>query len=68
MPYLVASVSTDRRCVKLVCLPSTANPDIARVPCNARPKGRDGPGQTGAITGSATFVSSNMKFDKTSAG
>ena len=39
--------------------------DIARVPCNARPKGRD----VAAVppqTGSATFVSSNMQFDKTS--
>ena len=44
---------------------STFSPDIARVPCNARPKGRD----VAAVppqTGSATFVSSNMQFDKTS--
>ena len=44
---------------------SSVNPDIARVPCNVRPKGRDVvavPPQTG----SATFVSSNIQFDKTS--
>jgi len=42
-----------------------AIPDIARVPCNARPKGRD----VSAVppqTGSATFVLPNKWFDKSS--
>jgi len=44
---------------------SSPNPGIARVVCNARPKGRD----VAAVppqTGSATFVSLNMQFDDTS--